>query len=251
MGPFETKFGQAIAKRLFASSEQILVRDEKSEQVVRDLSGRNNVVLAPDFGFAIQPNSIPSEQSERNRGRYLAIVPRKHFFDDGGRRTDTLLDELANFARGLLERNEVDSIVLVPQVTGPSVVEDDRFVVSELASKIADSRVEVLDTGKFGPSEFCGLYSQASAVVAVRLHGAILAMAGGTPALAIAYFTGKTSGVMEGMGFGDSWVEFDDCTSAYMGDWWTTITTGDRSGAIVEAVAKARLELSTTIGVKA
>ncbi len=251
LGPFETKFGQAIARRLFASSEQILVRDEKSEQVALGLSGRQNVELAPDFGFAIQPNPIRSEQSEKSRGRYLAIVPRKHFFDGDGSRTDTLLDELAMFGRGLLERGEVDSIVLVPQVTGPSVVEDDRVVVKELASKIADNRVEVLDTSKFGPSEFCGLYAQASGVVAVRLHGAILAMAGGTPALAIAYFTGKTSGVMEGMGFGDSWVEFDDCTATYMSEWWDTITSGNRSGAIEAAVDKARLELSTTIGVQA
>lgn len=250
LGPFETKFGKSIARQLFESSKQILVRDEKSAEIALELSGRNNVELVPDFGFAIQPGTVPSVKSGHIRGRYVAIVPRKHFFDGDGSRTDGLLDELANFARGLLEREEVDSIVLVSQVTGPSILEDDRVVVEELASKIKDSRVEVLDTSKFGPSEFCGLYAKASGVVAVRLHGAILAMAGGTPALAIAYFTGKTSGVMEGMGFGDSWVEFDDCTSTYMGEWWGKVSSSHRAGAIEAAVDKARTELNRTIGVE-
>lgn len=248
LGPFRTSAGKEIARGLFSLAEQILVRDAKSAEVVRELSPHTNVVVAPDFGFAITPTLSPARGPQRVLGRYVAIVPRRHFFDDHGQRTDRLLDELAQFAAGLLKRDEVDSVVLVPQVTGPSVLEDDRLVVSELASKICDDRVVTIDGSEFGPSEYCGLYSMATAVVAVRLHGAILAMAGGTPAMAVAYFTGKTSGVMEGLGFSDSWVEFDQCTAGFLEAWWARISSGGRSAEIQMAVDEARAALASTIG---
>lgn len=248
LGPFETKSGRKIATSLFESAEQILVRDEASLQTALSLAPSAKAKLVPDFGFAIRPSIDPSIGLDRKYGRYVAIVPRRHFFDDGDR-TERLLNEFSEFSLGLLSRGEVDTVLLVPQVTGPSALEDDRVVVARLAEKINDDRVKVVDVGQFGPSEFSELYSGAVGVIAVRLHGAILAMTGGTPALAVAYFTGKTSGVMNGLGLSDSWTEFDHCTAGYLRDWWNLISADDQRSKLVEEVtSRARRELEHSIG---
>jgi colanic acid/amylovoran biosynthesis protein len=251
LGPFETNSGKRTASRLLKSAAQVLVRDEGSLKVALDLAPSADPQLVPDLGFAIRPGELPESMSVKEWGRYVAIVPRMHFFDGDGGRTDRLLDQFADFARGLLERGEVDSVVLVPQVTGPSEVEDDRIVVNRLASKIGDTRVKVVDGEFLGPSEFCQLYSQALGVIAVRLHGAIFSMAGGTPALAVSYWTGKTSGVMGGLGLNDSWTDFDDCTVDYLMNWWDLISADGRVGVIETVVAKARRDLSLILSASA
>jgi polysaccharide pyruvyl transferase WcaK-like protein len=57
------------------------------------------------------------------------------------------------------------------------------------------------------------LYGQLAGVVAVRLHAAILAIVGGTPVYAIAYFTKKTEGVMAGVGLSDAVADFATVTA--------------------------------------
>lgn len=248
LGPFETRTGKRIATRVLESATEILVRDEASLQTVSSLAPDGKAQIVPDFGFNIRPEPLPDRHLSAKWGRYIALVPRRHFFDHQNVRTDRLLGRLAEFAKGLLQAGEVDSVVLVPQVIGPSELEDDRIVVSQLAGRINDDRVHVVDSGLYGPSEFSGLYSDAVAVIAVRLHGAILAMTGGTPALAVAYFTGKTSGVMDGLGLSDSWVEFDDCTTDHLEKWWRLVSNeDDRRGVVQAATAKARRELGAKI----
>jgi polysaccharide pyruvyl transferase WcaK-like protein len=249
LGPFETKSGRRIASNLFEAAEQILVRDSASLQIALSLVPHAKATLAPDFAFAIRPSTESTDIFRKKYGKYVAIVPRRNFFDEDGSRTNRLLDQFSEFSRGLLARGDVDSVLLVPQVTGPSALEDDRDVVSKLASKIDDERAKVVDVEDYGPSEFCELYSNAVGVIAVRLHGAILAMTGGTPALAVAYFTAKTSGVMEGLGLSDSWTEFDECTASYLQDWWGVISADDRRSLLVEEVtSRARIELAQSIG---
>jgi polysaccharide pyruvyl transferase WcaK-like protein len=248
IGPFETRTGKKIVARLLEAATQVIVRDELSLQTVHALAPYANAQIAPDFGFDVLPEPLPNQHLSASWGRYVALVPRKPFFDDQNVRTEFLLDQLAEFVQGLLREGEVDTVALVAQVIGPSEVEDDRIVVRKLADKIDDTRVHVVESGLHGPSEFSGFYARAEAVVAVRLHGAILAMTGGTPALAVAYFTGKTSGVMEGLGLSDSWVEFDDCTKENLDKWWRLISReDDRRSVVRAATAKARLELRAKI----
>lgn len=248
LGPFETKTGRRIAARLLKSATQVLVRDEPSQRTAERLAPGVDVQLVPDFGFYIQPTPMLASQFRERWGRYVALVPRRHFFDDDGARTERLLDHLAEFSTQLLNRGEVDGVVLVAQVVGPSIVEDDRIVVDQLVRKIDDERIYTVETQDLGPSELCALYSGAVGVVSVRLHGAILSMAGGTPALAISYFTGKTSGVMDGLGLSDSWVEFDDCSTVRLVEWWRLVSFDSaRIETIHEVARRARRMLATEV----
>lgn len=244
LGPFETRTGIKIMKPLLEAAESVLVRDRESMSTATDIAPKARVSLVPDLGFCVIPSQVRNAAVIDSWERFVAIVPRRHFFDDGGSRTNRLLAELAEFSRTLLRTGEVDSVVLVSQVVGPSRVEDDRIVVSQLSRLINDPRVHILDGGQLSPSEFAGVYSRARAVVAVRLHGAILAMAGATPALAISYFTGKTAGVMEGLGFEDSWVDFDKCQAAGLVEWWKNVAcSSGRKHEIEEKLSLTRREV--------
>lgn len=245
LGPFETRAGREIMAPLLEAAERVLVRDSDSLRMAQSLAPTVRAELVPDLGFHTVPCVLPDGIVSKEWGRYVAIVPRRHFFDKRGSRTDRLLEELASFSRSLLAQGKVDSIVLVPQVVGPSRVEDDRLVVSQLAKKIGCPRVYVLDGDKLSPSQFAGIYARADGVISVRLHGAILAMTGGTPALAISYFTGKTAGVMEGLGFGDSWVDFDDCNASTLMEWWSSVASAfGRRELIERRMESVKQELS-------
>jgi polysaccharide pyruvyl transferase WcaK-like protein len=174
-----------------------------------------NVCVAPDLAFATRARR--SARVERALamlpappGRTLALVVRQHPHR-GAAADAATVRTFAVVAREALRSGHVSAVLVVVQAQGPTAIEDDRPMSAALAAALSDLPVGLLDMD-LAPDELAAVYGSCAAVVAVRLHAAILALSQGTPAFAVAYMTRKTEGVMSAAGLPDAWCAFDDAT---------------------------------------
>jgi len=212
LGPFPPGPSRWLVRRILARSRAVVLREDRSRQLAHRLGVPEEVLrTAPDMAFAIEPEAsslveeLLTTEGLRNR-RFAAFAVRRHPYR-GDKATAHMITTLARAARRLLDEDVVDQIVVVAHTVGPTPVEDDREVSHRLAEAIGHD-TPVIDRDLTAP-ELAALYGQAELVVSVRLHGAVLAMAGGAPAFAISYFTAKTEGVMDQLGMADRVASYD------------------------------------------
>lgn len=210
LGPFPRRTGHRLARRLVSGADLAVVRESNSVAVAESL-GIGAVQTAPDMAFAVAPErsalvervlaALPHPPS-----RCLGISVRQH--PSLGRTADArAVTEVAQAARRLVAAGVVDGVVVVPHTVGPTPIEDDRDISRNLRDALAGLPVTVADQ-ELSPSELVCLYGSLAGVAAVRLHAAILSLAGGAPVYAISYFTPKTQGVMAGVGLPDAVGDF-------------------------------------------
>lgn len=224
LGPFEDGRGQRYMRSILSGAQEVVVREKISRALALEIAPSANVVELPDFAFALNSDEATQTESAASQPlRYAAIVPRGHILDDQASQEPKLIAEFAKLALLLLEADLVDQVLVVPQVVGPSSIENDEFIAQKIAASASDPRVVTVSGGK-SPSELRSLYANATGVVAVRLHGAILSISAGTPAFAISYFTAKTQGVLEGAGMHDSWTTIEQFDAASTVEWWRNNT---------------------------
>jgi polysaccharide pyruvyl transferase WcaK-like protein len=215
IGPLSRPIGRRLTTRLLGLAQSVVVRESTSLALVKAL-GLRNAVLAPDMAFALNPRRSERVEEILSRlplrgGEALCLVVRQHPHM-GDKANNRLLDELEKVAANYLAVDASRWVVVVAQVHGPTTIEDDRPLSRKLAGRLPLDRSILVDAD-LSAGELSALYGSCRLMVAVRLHAAILAMVGGTPAYAISYFTAKSAGVMDDLGLGDSVGVFDKVTA--------------------------------------
>ncbi|MEM7025107.1 MAG: polysaccharide pyruvyl transferase family protein, partial [Pseudomonadota bacterium] len=111
-----------------------------------------------------------------------------------------LVIEMADLTSRLLDGGA--QVVLVQM--SPDQPDDDAVVIDQIIARVDRSQdaPAVLAWDPQLPRLMISVFEQVDAVVAVRLHGAILAMLAGKPAMTIAYEP-KVQGIMDAVGLGD------------------------------------------------
>lgn len=218
IGPLRGHSARRLARSVLRQATLVTVRERHSATLLAGFGvSKTNYRVAPDLAFGLTPSTTESDTVLERYGlegaRFLVLSVRQHPYDGTGA-TDRLIAEVEEFARQALRERSVDRVAVIAQALGPTPVEDDRGISRRLATAIGDGAIFVEEDSS--PTELTGLYAGAAAVVAVRLHAAILSMAGGVPAMAISYFTSKTEGVFEFMGMPDMWCEFADVTASML-----------------------------------
>lgn len=161
------------------------------------------------------PSPDPARRSEAGAGltrigidlekRIVAICPRTlitglwHPFSP--RAIEDLIAEMADLTGRLLEAGV--QVVLVQM--SPDQPDDDAVVIDEIMARVDPVRgaPAVLPWNPRLPRLMVGVFEHVDAVVAVRLHGAILAMLAGKPAMTIGYEP-KVRGIMDAVGLADN-----------------------------------------------
>lgn len=215
LGPFAHAAGRRTARRMLAGADLAVVREARSVDVARSL-GVRAVEEAPDLAFALEP--VRTQRVDAllaglpwDAARTLVLSVRSH---PTRRDADArLVAQFAAAARRLVAGGDLDGVAVVPHTVGPTPVEDDRPLSAALLAAL-DGVPAVLVPDDLAPGELSAFYGGAGAVVAVRLHAAILALNAGTPTYAVAYLTGKTHGVMAQVGLPDAVGEFTTVTAA-------------------------------------
>ncbi|MET0557134.1 MAG: polysaccharide pyruvyl transferase family protein [Solirubrobacterales bacterium] len=164
----------------------ILVRDEPSLAIVDEYRGAENVHLTADEAFL-----FPSVR-RLARPRTLLATVSLHPWDrrEGENELDdeSHLPEIAAALTRLLESEAVRTVTLASTAQGlggPAALEDDAVAARAVYQRIPANwrnRV-VLTSGYLTPREYAELAAHHTALVTMRMHGAILAATAGVPVL--------------------------------------------------------------------
>lgn len=198
-------------KALARGANVITVRDQRSLEVARRV-GKKDACFTADPTFVLSPESSRRSEAQRLltgigidlRRKTVALCPRKliaglwHPFSP-----QSIENLVAEFAKLVGELHAAGVQVVLIQMS-PDQPDDDAIVIDEILARLdghQDMPV-VLAWRPELPGLMVEVFEHIDAVVAVRLHGAILAMLAGKPAMTIAYET-KVRGVMDAVGLSE------------------------------------------------
>ena len=181
IGPFETRLGGALFRKLATQATTLFPRDAQSAAEVQRRAPHAHSILMPDSAFALMPS---------NRGR-TALDARRI---DTGIATLALVissalrpgepshDHVMLFtrvARQLIAAGVIEQIVIVRQ-------SDEDWAISTQLARNLQLEPRCLVDDDLDPEALSNLYGQCRMVISSRLHAVILAMLAGVPAISLA-----------------------------------------------------------------
>jgi colanic acid/amylovoran biosynthesis protein len=210
-GPFASNWGKRFVKKLCEDAAVIMVREPISKDVLVGCDvDANRIVPTVDSAFWVEARQ--SQRIDRimrfhslERGQFIAVTTREWHADRKKKYHEGLAATIDKLVPDYFKK-----VVLVANMVDPAGhMGDDRRATTELYQLIEKKEyVSVLDED-FAPDELVGLYGQARLVLGTRLHSVIMALAAGTPAVAVSYVGHKTKGVMQAVGFAQYVMELD------------------------------------------
>jgi len=90
-------------------------------------------------------------------------------------------------------------ILIIPQVTGPAITNDDRIISKEVYESLEDVHNVVLISEDLFPEDLKGIIGICNLFIGSRMHASIAALSMAIPTIAIGY-SHKTWGIMKMMG---------------------------------------------------
>lgn len=195
VGPFTKPGTRRAFRQVLAGAAAITVRDGKSLKEVRALGLDAQLTADEAFTFDSPAPAAPRDlRAGLAPGRPLVAVSVRswHFPDSAGDTTamrERYLSSVASAVERLVTAGGAKVIFLSTCQGVPEYTHDDSRIAEKVLKLLPDKvRAEVeLDSAYHHPAELRALFGQCDAVVSTRMHGAILAMLGGAPALAIGY----------------------------------------------------------------
>jgi polysaccharide pyruvyl transferase WcaK-like protein len=206
VGPFDSWLGGRLFSWFASKAAKVFPRDRVSEFEVRRQVARvtdDNCVLMPDSAFALKfpvtaANAVFEKHGLDPGVATLALVISCTLRADESE--DAHVAVFAEIANRLVASGHVGQIIIVVQE------DTDRPISRKLARELRlDARFLIDDD--LNPEELSSLYGVCRMVVSSRLHGVILAMLAGMPAISLApevWF--KEQAVLDLLGLGSLWV---------------------------------------------
>lgn len=204
-GPYPTVLQRYLAQTGLRSASLILVREAKSEQLLKDMGiPRYCVRKVPDSAFLFKARSIKAVRriirSDGDTDKIVGITVRSWLDEPRQQAYETAI---ADLIRHIISKPH-HRVVVIPQVTSSAQHDDDREAGARISKMLpADVPVTFLDQ-QFSPSEILSIYASLDYLVGTRFHSVIFALISGVPAVAIEY-EHKTSGIMQDLGL-EEWV---------------------------------------------
>jgi colanic acid/amylovoran biosynthesis protein len=228
-GPLRSRPALRLLKRALEQENVIRVfaREKASLNFLRGLLGegrsRDKLELCPDMAFchSDKPQLSAPPQGPGWPRPALALTLRQWSFPqtpgrvEKKRKQREYLEALAEACRRTAGPGR-GSIVLFAHSRGPGVFEDDRRITSLFRERL---RRDIPEGRLFFPGlplsvhpfRIMDFLEKMDAVVATRLHSAILGLLSGIPVLAVAYQP-KTGEVMESLGLAGLSLDIDELT---------------------------------------
>lgn len=225
LGPFSRSNNRGLVADLLQRASIVAVRDDLSLRHLLDcgVTGQH-VICVPDVAFLWRRLHSDLFVAKTGSPRRAALCFRKWPHNDREEFRRTVAK-----ARGLVEHaasRGIEEFLFVSTCQGiPNYVDD-----SELSVRIVDGLHPslrdrcVVDRQRHHPEELIRLLSTRDVMFSMRLHGSLLAMLGGTPAMGLAYES-KTPEIFRHMGLKKYQVPFTsfqtrwcDCASGLLED---------------------------------
>ncbi len=194
LGPYRQPRNREAFAKIFSSARLILLRDERSKEHVVDLGvSPEKITLAADAAFVLaQPRDgqrsdiVKNGQSEQPLRIAISVRSMKFFHPE---MVELYFESMVKATCISVEEFGADVVFLSTcqgieeYWTNDADTADE--VVARLPNKIRQS--VTVDRQFRQPMEVVSVYQAFDAVIATRMHAAILALCAGTPTLGIAY----------------------------------------------------------------
>ena len=208
VGPFWKPRSKQRARQVLGRAAAILVREERSKRHLDDCGiDASRATLISDIAFYWRRMAPHLFTVSRGPLRRVAMCFREWRETEGT--AAQVVSKAVHLCRHLLESSRELEIVFLSTCQGiPEYIDDSRLAreIVRLLPERLRARC-VVDDARYGPEALIRRYSSMDGYIGMRLHGAILSMLGGTPAMAIAY-EDKTPGIYGGLGLSAFQVDY-------------------------------------------
>jgi len=189
--PLSSWQGKSLLRSLLQNASFVFARDWYSFSELYRLGFEVKVML--DTGFWIEPVLSDSvllamKHWGLEKGRFLIVTVR-----EVGSNTEATLRAIARAVQAVVPRLW-SKVVLIPNAFDPMGQVPDDLKVTEMLRKLLSETTVV--TEDWGPEELAGFYSQAGAVMGMRVHSLILALRVGIPVIGID-IDGRARGILK------------------------------------------------------
>lgn len=240
IGPFETRLGRWLSRRVAAKAAAVFPRDHTSASALQGLDTQGRSILLPDSALALTVSKAGVGDLWDRRGLdcdvpTLALVISSAL--PANQRLEAHVALFAHLATGLVESGVVRQVIVVLQT------DEDREISRDLAHKLElDPRFFIDDD--LDPDQLSNLYGTCRMVVSSRLHAVLLSMLAGVPAISLApEVTFKERAVLELLGLESLWIPSTTVPDRAL-EICLQIASRDQShrGAVETAVSAARAQ---------
>jgi colanic acid/amylovoran biosynthesis protein len=174
-------------------------------------------LISPEDGEIRQNEPVPSLAARRPRP-YLGVtvidwgIKNRNFTGQ-----ETYERAVSAAVEDFLARHG-GSAFIFPQVTGPSLADDDRIPARRVAGLVNTGQSHMVQIdATLTPGQLRAAYGQMDVFLGARLHSNIFALTTGTPVLAVAYQY-KTNGVMGMLGLSEWVVNIEDARASRLSE---------------------------------
>ncbi|MCL6472477.1 MAG: polysaccharide pyruvyl transferase family protein [Firmicutes bacterium] len=206
IGPIRGAYALRMVRKTLSRCKAIVVREEITANLMRDIGLTEKVFLAPDIAFLIEPEE-PTERNDiksmLDNDNWLGVTVTNWSFNDSKKPDQKRREYIEVMIRVLTEvyKRWKLKIIFFPQVSVKSHGESDLDLIELLLNNLKENGVDAeYADGDLSPSKLCYLYGRCRVLLGTRLHSCILAACAGTPVVAIRYQGHKTEGVMANLG---------------------------------------------------
>ena len=200
VGPFWKPRSKQRARDVLGRLDGILLREERSLQHLQEAGvDTSRVLIATDIAFYWRRMAPHLFVAKKGPVRTIAMSFRQWSHD--GVAPDEIVRKAAELCRHLLQTRGDAEIVFLSTCQGIPEYVDDSTVARAVVQRLPEglqARCRI-DGARYAPERLIQLYAGLDAYIGMRLHGALLSMLGGTPAMAIAY-EDKTPGIFASLG---------------------------------------------------
>ncbi|TWD92381.1 colanic acid/amylovoran biosynthesis protein [Neobacillus bataviensis] len=203
IGPFRSTLSKRVANFVFKKVSRITIREELSRKFLEDI-GINNPIVVGDSAFTMNSSGYDVDVSnlvDINYSKFNVGVTVRQWEFPGKENPKELykryIQSVADTINHLV-KNKIATVYLVPQVTGPTPIEDDRIsnkhVLDLLDNDVRNSVIVM--SQDYRPEELKAIYSKFNMFIGTRMHSNIFSLSSMVPTVAIAY-EAKTTGIMK------------------------------------------------------
>jgi polysaccharide pyruvyl transferase WcaK-like protein len=202
IGPFKTRPGRWLVRRIAAKSAAVFPRDHTSEGELRGIEPLRSI-LFPDSAFALTVPRAGAQELFARRGLdsaapTLALVISSALRASEGRDAHVAL--FARLSARLAESGVVRQTIVVLQT------DEDLEISRELVQKLGLEARFFIDED-LDPDQLSNLYGSCRMVVSSRLHAVLFSLLAGVPAVSLApEVTFKERAVLKILGLESLWV---------------------------------------------
>jgi colanic acid/amylovoran biosynthesis protein len=212
VGPFAGTVQEGLFKRGVAKTEAIFVREDVSQQLLRELRVRVPVIRAVDAGFAFTTSQRVAlrELMHVSTDRVLVGITVRKWLP--ARQQTDYEAAIAAAADHLIATHGV-AVVFVPQVTSVRNNDDDRVTSRRVHSLMAHQHDATVLNESVDHHYIKALCAELDLMIGTRFHSVIFSLTSLVPCVAIEY-EHKTAGIMAELDLSDWVVRIEDVSGS-------------------------------------